>query len=118
MVKGVVEKFMEFKSGGAIIAGDINLCLDPEVDCTSRVQRTGNAQRKRLHKKLRHHQLMDVWRIQHPKKRDYTFHSSVHGIYSRIDLSLVEHRLLEVVSSSNIEIVTSSDHALVSIKLK
>lgn len=100
------------------MAGDINLCLDPEVDCTPRVQWTVNAQRKSFQRKLHQHQLMDVWRIQHPKIRKYLFYAAVHGTYSRIDLFLVEHRMLEAVISSNIQIVTFSDHAPVTIKLK
>ena len=60
---------------------------------------------------------MDVWRIQHPKVRDYSFRSAVHGTYSRIDLFLVDHGSLKTVKSSDIGIVTLSDHAPVSINL-
>lgn len=64
------------------------------------------------------HQLVDVWRIQHNKQRDYTFHSLVHETYSRLDFFLNEHRLLEVVSSTEIGIVTFSDHVPVTLQLK
>lgn len=67
------------------MGGDFKVCVDPRYDSTSRAQRTGNEQRKILLKKLYQNQLMDVWRIQHAKERDYTFHSSVHRTYSRID---------------------------------
>lgn len=73
-LKGVIEKFMEFKKGGAIMSGDFNLCMDPTIDSMSRVQWTGNVQRNTLIKKLHQYQLIDIWRIQHPKIRDYTFH--------------------------------------------
>ena len=49
-LKGVIEMFMDFRMGPVVVAGDMNLCLDPDVDCTSRVQRTGDAQKKSLKK--------------------------------------------------------------------
>lgn len=52
---------MEFKTGGAIMAGDFNLCFDPRLDSTSWVQWTGNAQWKSLKRKLHLHRLIDVW---------------------------------------------------------
>lgn len=61
---------------------------------------------------------MDVWRLQHPKTQDYTFYSPVHAMYSRIDYILVEHRLLEWVTKTNIEITTWSDHSPVSMEMK
>lgn len=61
---------------------------------------------------------MDAWSIQHAKQRDYTFHSSVHGTYSRIDFFLVEHKLLETVINTNIEISTFANHAPVIMRIK
>lgn len=55
------------------MAGDFNLCLDPGMDNTSHVQ------------KMHQHQLLDVWRIRHNKQWDFTFHTPVHGTYSRFD---------------------------------
>lgn len=106
---GVVERFMEFRTGWAIMVGDFNICMDSEIDCTSRARQPGTARGESLKKKLHQYQLMDGWRIQRAKIRDYTFHSTVHGTYSRIDLFLEEHRMLNKVIGSNIEIGTFSD---------
>lgn len=109
---------MEFKKGGAIMMGDFNYCLEPNTDTTSHVQETGMAVRNTLKKKMHQCQLVDAWRTQHIKARDYTFHSPVHGTYSRIDFFLIEHRLLEITANTNIEITTFSDHAPVTLQLK
>lgn len=61
---------------------------------------------------------MAVWRIQHANLCDYTFHSSVHRTYSRIVFFLIEYRLLELVPNMNIKIMTFSDHAPVTMKMK
>lgn len=53
-----------------------------------------------------------------PSGRDYSFHSKVHGMYSRLDYIMVEHRLLELVVKSSIKIMIISDHAPVMVKLK
>lgn len=100
------------------MGGDFNFYIVTGFDSRSSAQRTGNVQRKLLKNILHQNQLMDAWRIQHAKSRDYTFHSSVHGTYSRIDFFLVKHRLLETVINTNIEISTLSDHAPVSMRIK
>lgn len=53
--------------------------------------------------------MMDVWRMQHPRTQDYTFYSPVHGSYSRIDYIMDEHRLLDLIVETNLEITTLSD---------
>lgn len=42
----------------------------------------------------------------------------VHGTYTRIDYWLIEHRMLNMVISTNIEIITLSHHAPLTMKIK
>lgn len=86
---------MDFKSGRVVVVGDFNFPLDPQLDVSSHAGRKGRNKYKLIKKMLSQLQLLDVWRIQHPQLRDYTFYSSVHGTYSRLDYILVEHRILE-----------------------
>lgn len=51
-LKAVMEKLMEFKKGGLIMAGDFNFTMEPEINSTSQVKWTGNAQQGILKKKL------------------------------------------------------------------
>lgn len=111
-------KLMDFKRGDVIMTGDLNFCMDPTLDSTSCVQGTNKVLLKMIKQKMRQCQMMDVWRAQHPKIRDYKFFSPVHRTYSRLDYIMVDHRLLEQVMETNIEISTLSDHSLVSMKMR
>lgn len=74
-----IEKLLDFKKGGLIMMGDLNLCLEPEVDSTSRALGKGNVKLRKLRQKLHSCQLVDTWRIMNPNKQDFTFYSSLHG---------------------------------------
>lgn len=68
--------------------------MDPQADSSSHAQGIGNHQLKMIKKKLHQCQIVDLWRVQHPKVKYYTFHYSEHGTYSRLDYIMVEHRLV------------------------
>lgn len=110
-LKNTLERLMDFKKGHVILMGDMNCCMEPGIDSTSRVQGTNNVQLKMIKNKLYRYQLVDTWRIFHPKVQDYMFYSPAHGTHSRIDYILVYHRALDWVSFISIEITTLSDHA-------
>lgn len=103
---GILNELMEFKQGYVILAGDFNFSMDHKLDSTS-----GALDKYE-------HQLVDVWRIQHPSTKDYTYYSAVHDTYSRLDYISVEHRSLEIVVKTLIGIKTISDHAPVIMKMK
>lgn len=64
----VLGRLSEFKKGKVIIARDLNFCMDlKQQDSTSLVQGTRNAQ---LKQKLHHYQLVDVFKMQHPRTQD------------------------------------------------
>lgn len=115
--KNLLEKLRDFKKGHTILMGDMNFCMDPGLDSLTRAQGTNNVQLKEVKQKLYVSQLVDIWRIQHPKKQNFTFYSPVHGSYSRIDFIFVEHRDIDKVIDSKIEISSLSDHAPVRMKM-
>lgn len=102
---------MDFKVGEVILAGDLNFCLNPALDSMSSAWGVDKKLLNNIGRKLHDCQIIDVWRIQHVKSRDYTFFSPVHGTYSRLDYLLVDHSFLELVKDTKIEIITLSDHA-------
>lgn len=100
------------------MAGDLNFCLDPGLNSMSRAQGIRKALISANGRRLFSCQLMDAWRLQHTKDRDYTFFSPVHGTYSRLDYIFVDHSLLEWVEETRIEILSISDHSPVTMRMR
>lgn len=93
-----------------VLAGDFNEVMDMTLDRSSMVSRMSKA-----HTALKGMSeacgLGDVWRLQNPSGRDYTFYSSPHGSFSRIDFFLVYQSLMAAVASSSIGSIILSDHS-------
>ena len=65
-----------------IIIGDFNTPLSP-MDRSSQMKI--NKETQALNDTLNKMDLIDIYRTFHPKTTEYTFFSSVHGTFSRID---------------------------------
>ena len=86
-----------------IIVGDFNTPLSP-MDRSSKMKI--NKETHALNDTLNKMDLIDIYRTFHPKTADYTFFSSAHGTFSRIDhilghkSSLSKLKKIEVISFS------------------
>lgn len=49
---GTLEKRMDFRSGGLVVMGDLNFCLELGVDSTSSAQGMNNVQLKKIRQKI------------------------------------------------------------------
>lgn len=65
---------------------------------------------------LHNAQLIDIWRLHLSGERDYTFYSSPHKVYSRIDYFFVPHSQLETVHSVETGNITWSDHVPITMR--
>ena len=99
-IKGEIES-------NTIILGDFNTPLSPKAR-SSKVKI--NKERQALNDTSNKMDLIVIYRTFHPKTREYTFFSSVHGTFSRIDHSLGHKSSLS--KFKKIEIISSifSDH--------
>ena len=85
-----------------IIVGDFNTPLTP-MDRSSKQKI--NKETQTLNDILDQMDLIDIYRTFHPKTTEYTFFSSAHGTFSRIDQilghksSLSKFKKLEIISS-------------------
>ena len=85
-----------------IIVGDFNTPLSP-MDRSSKMKI--NKETQALNDTLDQMDLIDIYRTFHPKTTEYTFFSSAHGTFSRIDhisghkSSLGKFKKIEIVSS-------------------
>ena len=73
-IKGAIDS-------NTIIVGDFNTPLSP-MDRSSKMKR--NKETQALNDTLNKMDLIDIYRIFHPKTTEYTFFSSAHGTFSRI----------------------------------
>lgn len=83
--KSILAKLRDFRRGHTIMMGDLDFCMTPGLDSRTRARETTNVQLKEVKQKLHASQLVGIWRIQHPKTQDFTFYSTVHGSYSKVD---------------------------------
>ena len=91
----------------SIIVGDFNTPLSP-MDRSSKMKI--NKETQALNDTLNKMDLIDIYRTFHPKTTEYTFLSSAHGTFPRID-HIMGHKS-SVGKFKKIEIVSSilSDH--------
>ena len=85
-----------------IIVGDFNTPLTP-IDRASK--QNINKETQVLNDTLEEMDLIDIFRTFHPNEEEYTFFSSAHGIFSRIDhnlghkSNLSKFKKVEIISS-------------------
>lgn len=93
-----------------ILGGDLNVALDPLLAVSKSASHL-SYQYLGYKKALQTVRLVDIWRVQHPAERDYTFYSVPHDSYSQIDYVLVSQSLISAVVNYSIGIKVVSDHA-------
>uniref|UniRef100_A0A8C5MVW3 Reverse transcriptase domain-containing protein n=1 Tax=Leptobrachium leishanense TaxID=445787 RepID=A0A8C5MVW3_9ANUR len=101
--------------GKIILGGDFNATLCSPLDRSGHPPHAGltssPSQDKQFHAFVRNHDLVDIWRVQHPTTKDFTFYSPVHSSYSRLDYFLISPDSIPLITTSGIGSITWSDHA-------
>lgn len=98
------------------MGGDLNCVMSQLMDR----QPASKAPLSRMSRMLKHQSieagLVDIWRSKFPRSRDFTFYSSRHISYSRIDYFLTPKVELHRIEDIEILPITISDHAPVALK--
>ena len=101
-IKKVLEDFKKDIDSNTITVGDFNIQLS-KMDRSSK--QNINKDIVALNNALDEMDLSDIYRAFHPKEAKYTFFSSVHGTFSKIDhmighkASLNKFKKIEIISS-------------------
>lgn len=98
------------KQGTLIICGDSNQVIYPLLDKSPTPLQT---QRLNFRQLLEQHALIDCWREQNPKRRQYTHYSHPHKTFSRIDHQFVHIGTAPLIQNSLIIPCAWSDHNMV-----
>lgn len=101
----------DYAEGALLVGGDFNLPLCPLLDTSSGRSSISYTKLNAFKKALTDLQLVDAWRLQHGPTRDYTFFSSAHGSYSRIDYLFISHHGLSWDPQTLIGPSLWSDHS-------
>ena len=112
-IKKILEDFKKVIDSNTIIAGDFNTPLS-KMDRSSK--QNINKDIVSLNKALDEMDLTDVYRAFHPKEAKYTFFSSVHGTFSKID-HMIGHKA-SLIKNKKIEIISSIFYDLKGLKLE
>ena len=97
-----------------ILGGDFNCVLDPSdrSNPVNYVEKTAN----NLKAVLSSHALEDIWRIQNPSSKEFTFSSS-RGSFSRIDKFYTSRNFRDIFNKPRIDTFPHSDHDRISLSL-
>ncbi len=95
-----------------VVGGDFNAVINPALN-KSQSDTTVNPSSKLLNKFITELNLIDLWRIQNTKARDFTFFSNRHKTFSRIDYIFLSPSLISSNSSISILPILLSDHSAV-----
>ena len=108
----VKEKILNFEETSLVIAGDLNIYLDPVLDKADDVSNKNDhpEYRNELLSVMENYDLVDVWRVMNPNVRRYTWHSR--GLSSRLDYILLSEHLLNNMRKCDINPGLLSDHSI------
>ncbi len=100
-----------------IVGGDFNCVIDNFLDRSAQTNQLPSAASTILNNLTSSTHLVDIWRLQHPTHRDYSFFSQRHKSFSRIDYFLLDSNLISNVISTTYHNILISDHSPMSLVL-
>ncbi len=92
-----------------VVGGAFNAVINPALDKSQ----SANPSSKLLNKFITELNLIDLWRMQNTKAKDFTFFSNRHKTFSRIDYIFLSPSLILSNSSISILPILLSDHSAV-----
>lgn len=107
----------EFFSGILVVGGDFNVALNPQQDSSNGSTSLPYRALRAIKKQLQELTLHDTWSTLHPNDRDFTFYSSPHSKYSRIDHFFISQNDLALLTQATIDPMILSDHNPISMTL-
>lgn len=104
-------------SHALIIGGDFNCAIDQNLDRSSSKVKPPPKSATVTQSLCDQYGLSDPWRFLFPSAKAFSFFSSLHHSFSRIEYFLLNNNLLSLVKNCSYESIVISDHAPVSFKL-
>uniref|UniRef100_A0AAQ6AKY8 Reverse transcriptase domain-containing protein n=1 Tax=Amphiprion ocellaris TaxID=80972 RepID=A0AAQ6AKY8_AMPOC len=109
--------FSDWICDNTVIAGDFNCYFSSSMDKSLATQVPTSKRAKALLDTCAELELVDTWRVLHPKDKEFTFFSGVHKTSSRIDFVFTPKVSLGNIVNCRIGDIIISDHAPVFVEL-
>jgi exonuclease III len=110
----LTKKLEEVPTNNIILGGDFNFVYNVEIDKLGGNPTTNTKCRDKLLNWQREENIVDAWRMRHPRQKEFTWSSNTKPkIYCRLDHILINQHLMNLVRKSSIEIGYTSDHKMV-----
>ena len=106
-----------FECEQIIFGGDFNLILDIIKDKSGRKKTTHFKSLKKLESIMENLDLVDIWRIQNPDTKRYTWRRKNPDIQCRLDFFLISSSLYTDISETDILPGYKTDHSLVTLAI-
>lgn len=106
------------RCANVIVGGDFNCYLDPYLDRSSTKPPSTIASVQILNRLIKDRNMVDIWRLQHPTDKEFSFYSHVHKSYTRIDHFLISSELVPSIIDTQYHNRLISDHSPISIQFK
>ena len=97
-----------------IIGGDFNVIFDQDLDRSGGLKKTKDSV-KVLEDICLEHDLLDIWRVRHPKEKRFTWRQKTPVIQRCLDLWLISNGLQDDVVSVDIKPSIESDHSAITL---
>ena len=112
----LIRQIIDINCSNIVIGGDFNLVLNTELDKTGGTGRTHTRSSNYVKQIIQNHELLDIWRIQHPDAKQFTWRRrNPYPIQCRLDMFLISDTIQGCITSSTISSSFRSDHSLIGI---
>lgn len=115
-IKTLFNELTLFSSGLLLMGGDFNCVMSHQMDKQPPSKTSLSKMSRMLKYQSTEAGLVDIWRSKLPRSKDFTFYSSRHLTYSRIDYFFTPKAQLHRIENIEILPITLSDHAPVVLK--
>ena len=108
----------QFQADNIIIGGDYNFVVNPEIDSFNYSRENNTNAKRTFLSSCSKHDLVDVWRLKNPDKKEYTWIKPTPLKGGRLDMFFISEHLLQRCSDVEIKPGYKSDHNMVTITVR
>ena len=113
-ISEVLKSSFTISDYSVIVGGDFNVIFDQELDGSGGLKKTKDSV-KVLEDICLEHDLLDIWRVRHPKEKRFAWRQKTPIIQRRLDFWLISDVLQDDVVSVDIKPSIKSDHSAITL---